>query len=182
MQLKSLVLTAAAVAALPEFSGAPRPGSPESIKNLKDKIKNVVIMVMENRSFDNLMGGQTLAGLENPNETLWLITFDETGGFHDHTTPTGRDYTFAFDRLGGRMPTWLVSPWARAAVEQRGVNACGKTVSYRATSMLRTLGYLWGFAPYNPRVRDAPSFDHLIGTELRTDAPETFPTVSHFRW
>ncbi|KAM3538578.1 hypothetical protein ARSEF1564_008499 [Beauveria bassiana] len=446
LQLKSLVLMAAAVAALPEFSGAPRPGSPESIKNLKDKIKNVVIMVMENRSFDNLMGGQTLAGLENPiqtgpycnplnisrpgngngctealdfdsiiddpdhsisgnnlefygsftpdnaaikagslqpdmsgflteqirlyggkqdekvlqtqvinyytesqvpvitaltqnfvvfnhwhsdvpgptnpnrvalcsgtsagkgknnfkyntmtqksifqqvtelglewkdylvdtsiqdarwftwtydsnnthrvvfmdafyedarrgrlphlayinpsccgegtnsmhptgrvsdgeqlvkdvyealraspqwNETLWLVTFDETGGFHDHvpppraprpdnathteTTPAGRDYTFTFDRLGGRMPTWLVSPWARAAVEQRGVNACGKTVSYRATSILRTLGYLWGFAPYNPRVKDAPSFDHLIGTELRTDTPDIFPTVSHFR-
>ncbi len=131
------------------------------------------------------------------NETLWVITFDETGGFHDHvappraarpdnkthteTTPTGRDYTFAFDRLGGRMPTWLVSPWANAVVEQQGVNACGKTVSYHATSILRTLGYLWDFAPYNPRVKSAPSFDHLIGTKLRTDAPEKFPTVSHFR-
>lgn len=69
MQLKSLVLLATAAAAAPDLSGAQRPGSPESIKNLKDKVKNVVIMVMENRSFDNLMGGQTLAGLENPIQT-----------------------------------------------------------------------------------------------------------------
>lgn len=131
------------------------------------------------------------------NETLWVITFDETGGFHDHvqpprasrpddkthteTTPSGADYTFAFDRLGGRMPTWIVSPWAKAVVEQRGLNSCGKTVSYHATSILRTLGYLWDFAPYNPRVKNAPSFDHLIGTHFRTDTPMTFPKVEHFR-
>ncbi|ATY64589.1 phosphoesterase superfamily [Cordyceps militaris] len=139
---------------------------------------------------------EALRGSPQWHETLWIVTFDETGGFHDHvppprvarpdnathseTTPTGADYTFAFDRLGGRMPTWLVSPWAAPAVEQKGVDACGRTVSYHATSILRTLGYLWGFAPYNPRVKGAPSFDHLIGTELRTDVPDKFPTVSHF--
>ncbi len=53
------------------------------------------------------------------NETLFILTFDETGGFHDHdppplaprpddltytaTTPNG-SYTFQFDRLGGRIP------------------------------------------------------------------------------
>lgn len=41
-------------------------GSPESVKNFKDKIKNVVVLIMENRSFDNLMGGQTVPGLDNP--------------------------------------------------------------------------------------------------------------------
>ncbi|KAJ3472940.1 hypothetical protein NLG97_g10618 [Lecanicillium saksenae] len=69
MQLKHITFLAAVAAAAPGSSGAHRPGSPESIKNLKDKIKNVVIMVMENRSFDNIMGGQTLAGLENPIQT-----------------------------------------------------------------------------------------------------------------
>lgn len=131
------------------------------------------------------------------NETMWIITFDETGGFHDHvmppsaprpddlthteTTPSGQDYTFNFDRLGGRMPTWLVSPWTTAGVEQQGVNKCGKTVSYRATSILRTLGYLWGFAPYNRRVATAPSFDHLIGTKFR-DTPSSFPEAIPFRY
>ena len=41
-------------------------GSAESIQNLKSKIKNVVILVMENRSLDNLLGGQKLPGLDNP--------------------------------------------------------------------------------------------------------------------
>ena len=130
------------------------------------------------------------------NETMWIITYDETGGFHDHvqppravrpdnlthteTTPTGTDYTFNFDRLGGRMPTWLVSPWTAPGVEQRGRNQVGSTVSYRATSILRTLGHLWGFEPYNPRVSEAPSFEHLIGTNFRHDAPLTFPRVLNF--
>lgn len=43
-----------------------RPGSQESIRNMKDHIKNVVVLVMENRSFDNLLGGQKTAGLDNP--------------------------------------------------------------------------------------------------------------------
>lgn len=33
---------------------------------MKDKIKNVVVLVMENRSVDNVLGGQTIKGLENP--------------------------------------------------------------------------------------------------------------------
>jgi phospholipase C len=54
-----------ALAALAE-AAKPTPGS---IENLKGRIKNVVILEMENRSFDNLLGGQTLAGIENPINT-----------------------------------------------------------------------------------------------------------------
>lgn len=43
--------------------------SSSSVDNLKSKIKNVVLLVMENRSFDNILGGQTLKGLENPINT-----------------------------------------------------------------------------------------------------------------
>lgn len=46
--------------------GLGRPGSPASVRNMKEKIKTVVITVMENRSFDNLLGGQKLFGLSNP--------------------------------------------------------------------------------------------------------------------
>ncbi len=41
-------------------------GSKTAIANLKDKIKNVVILMMENRSVDNLLGGQKVEGLNNP--------------------------------------------------------------------------------------------------------------------
>jgi phospholipase C len=57
------------------------------------------------------------------NETLLVITYDEHGGFFDHV-PTPVDgvpspdgivsaapISFAFDRLGVRVPAMLVSPW-----------------------------------------------------------------------
>lgn len=76
-------------------------------------------------------------------ETLFIITYDESGGFHDHvtpplaprpdnisytvTTPAGEDYTLNFDRLGGRMPTFLISPWVdKAHVEGLGTNAAAR--------------------------------------------------------
>jgi phospholipase C len=63
--LLGLLAFAAAIVAAPQKS-RPTPGSPQSIRNLKDKIKNVVLITMENRSVDNLLGGQKIRGLENP--------------------------------------------------------------------------------------------------------------------
>ncbi|KAK4506210.1 hypothetical protein PRZ48_004175 [Zasmidium cellare] len=130
-------------------------------------------------------------------QSALLITFDETGGFHDHIppplaarpddltytakTPSGANYTFQFDRLGGRMPTWLISPWVQKGyVEQKGTNSDGQSASYAASSMLRTLGYLWDFAPFNPRVETSPSFDALIQRYSRQDTPKTLPEV--YKW
>lgn len=127
-------------------------------------------------------------------ESLLLITFDETGGFHDHvpppnavrpdqytytaTTPNGEKYTFEFDRLGGRLPTWVISPWVQQGfVEQQGINSDGQIVSYSASSMLRTLGYLWDFEPFNPRVEKAPSFDGLVQHTKQRSTPMTLPEV-----
>lgn len=125
-------------------------------------------------------------------ETLFVLTFDETGGFHDHvppplatrpdnltyseTSPSGETYELEFNRLGGRIPTLLISPWvSKGYVEQKGTNYEGNEQSYSASSLLRTLGYLWDFDPFTPRVRDAASFDHLIQTTARTDTPVTIP-------
>ncbi|KAJ5473590.1 Phosphoesterase [Penicillium sp. IBT 31633x] len=131
-------------------------------------------------------------------ETLFILTFDETGGFHDHvppplavrpddltyteTAPNGEKYTFSFDRLGGRLPTLLISPWiAKGQVEQKGTNSDGNAVSYSASSILRTLGYLWEFDPFTPRVESSASFDHLIQKKARTDTPVTLPQPQAFR-
>ncbi|KAL4778040.1 phosphoesterase [Aspergillus varians] len=130
--------------------------------------------------------------------TLFVLTFDESGGFHDHVpappaprpdnitftleTPTGENYTFPFDRLGGRIPTLLISPWvSQGVVEQRGVNHNGETISYSATSILRTLGYLWDFKPFTPRVEHAASFEHLIQQHARKDTVETLPEPQPFK-
>ena len=142
---------------------------------------------------------ETLRASPQWDETLLILTFDETGGFHDHvpaplaprpdslsytaaSTPGGGPYTFNFDRLGGRIPTILISPWVgKGLVEQKRANSAGDVVSYSATSILRTLGYLWDFAPYNPRVEWSPSFDHLIVTQKRSDTPKTLPAATPFK-
>ncbi|KAL4903924.1 hypothetical protein BDW74DRAFT_35448 [Aspergillus multicolor] len=131
-------------------------------------------------------------------DTLFILTFDESGGFHDHVpaplaprpdnltftleTPNGENYTFPFNRLGGRIPTLLISPWVgRGVVEQKGVNVDGETVSYSATSILRTLGYLWDFEPFTPRVEWAASFEHLIRGVKREDTLEVLPEAEAFK-
>ena len=40
-------------------------GSKESVANLKDKIENVVWILLENRGFDNMLGGVHKKGLDN---------------------------------------------------------------------------------------------------------------------
>jgi phospholipase C len=57
--LHSLLALAVAAQAAPTRGGS-------EFANLKAHIKNVVILVMENRSLDNLLGGQKLKGLDNP--------------------------------------------------------------------------------------------------------------------
>jgi phospholipase C len=66
--LFGVLALAAATTALPSSPfgpGAHRSGSDASIANLRQKIKNVVLLCMENRSVDNLLGGQTHRGIEN---------------------------------------------------------------------------------------------------------------------
>ncbi|EME87057.1 uncharacterized protein MYCFIDRAFT_30655 [Pseudocercospora fijiensis CIRAD86] len=128
---------------------------------------------------------------------LSAALFDETGGFLNHIprptalrlnsstynakTPSGQNYTSESDRLGGRLPIWLISPWVQKGyVEQRGTNSDGSTASYSASSMLRRLRYLWGFDPINPRVEKAATFDALIQKNVRTDAPTKLPDVVKF--
>lgn len=62
--LISLLALATAANAGPMIGGGA--GSKSSIDNMKDKIKTVVVMVMENRSLDNLLGGLRIPGLDNP--------------------------------------------------------------------------------------------------------------------
>lgn len=58
--LQGLLALAVAAEAWPK-----NPSNPQ-VENLKAHIKNVVILEMENRSLDNVLGGQTIGGLDNP--------------------------------------------------------------------------------------------------------------------
>jgi phospholipase C len=131
-------------------------------------------------------------------DTLLLITYDESGGFHDHVPPplavppdnktytelaaNSESYTFHFDRLGGRLPTWLVSAYTpKGHIENMGTNpTTGAVEAYSATSVLKTLGLLWDFGDFTPRVSHSPSFDHLVGPNKRNDAPLMLRTPRPF--
>ncbi len=58
---------------------------------------------------------QTITALRESSaweSSAYIITYDEHGGYFDHVAPPQVD---AFG-LGVRIPTWIVSPWAKAGV------------------------------------------------------------------
>jgi phospholipase C len=107
-------------------------------------------------------------------KTLLVVTFDEHGGCYDHVAPptgavppdgTKAPNGFAFDRFGVRVPTILVSPWIEAGTVHR---APGRT-PFDHTSILRTVGVRWGFAPLTRRDAAAPD----VGGVFTLDAART---------
>jgi phospholipase C len=122
--------------------------------------------------------------------TLFILTFDEHGGFGDHVpppvnvpagddltytekAPDGKNMTFDFTRLGVRVPTLLISPWVgKGVIEHKGTN---KGREYDHTSILGTLQELWRLDTLTPRVAWSSTFEHLIGNPYRHDPPATLP-------
>ncbi|KAH8896795.1 phosphoesterase [Thozetella sp. PMI_491] len=126
------------------------------------------------------------------NDTLFVLTFDEHGGFGDHVPPPvgvpagddltytetamdGQNITFSFERLGPRVPTMLISPWVgKGLVENKGSNFGGE---YSHTSILAFLSELWGLEKLTPRVEWSSTFEHLLLSERRaeSDSPAILP-------
>jgi phospholipase C len=116
--------------------------------------------------------------------TLFVVTYDEHGGFYDHVPPPATvapdDHTadYAFDRLGVRVPTILISPWIDAQVIP--------TV-FDHTSLLRYLCEKWNLPPLGKRMQESagPLRANTFGPELtlrstpRQDTPEklTVPVI-----
>ncbi|CAO3645853.1 unnamed protein product [Cunninghamella echinulata] len=124
-------------------------------------------------------------------DTLFILTFDEHGGFGDHVqppsnVPAGDDLTytenkhvFDFTRLGVRVPTLLLSDWVpKGVVEHKGTNN-GK--EYTHSSILGFLAKLWDLDNLTPRTAYASTFEHLILDKPRTDVPDVLPKPVSFR-
>lgn len=95
--LLGLLAFAAAATAAPPHRGHSAHSS-SSIKNLKNHIKNVVILEMENRSFDNLLGGQTLKGLDNPiNNGLYCNPYNLTDASMGYVCSRAKDFDSILD-------------------------------------------------------------------------------------
>ncbi|KAJ3321230.1 hypothetical protein HDV06_004455 [Boothiomyces sp. JEL0866] len=122
------------------------------------------------------------------NETLLLITFDEHGGFYDHVPPPKNvpipdnstvqppSGDFAFERLGVRVPTILVSPW----IPKRHVFRSGyNDRNFEHSSVSATLKRFFGLDNYlSNRDAWAVSFHSVTGglQTPRTDCMLTAPS------
>ena len=129
------------------------------------------------------------------NETLFVLTYDEHGGFYDHVpTPLGaapplvgqRSYPddFRFDRLGVRIPTLLISPWIPKGSVLSGPPAAQKPFNnseYDLTSIMasarKILEPLHGLPPLTGRDAWVATWENVLETldEPRTDCPEELP-------
>lgn len=94
------------------------------------------------------------------NDTLWkqslfVVIYDEYGGFYDHVVPPAaippddhKEEGYDFTQLGVRVPAILISPWVKKPVE--------KTV-FDHTSLLKYLSDKWGLGPLGNRTKQTNS-------------------------
>lgn len=146
---------------------------------------------------ENFMKGiyDAIRGSPQWKDTLFILTWDEHGGFADHVppptgvppgdsitytekAPDGQDYTFGFDRLGIRVPAMLISPWVgKGVVQNRPSFGFGE---FSHTSILKFVSELWDLDILTPRVEWSPSFGNLITNQFRHDTPRTMPNAAGY--
>jgi len=107
--------------------------------------------------------------------TLFVLLYDEHGGFYDHVFPPAAippdQYVseFSFDQYGVRVPAILISPW----VEKSFI-----ATEFDHTSLLKYLIDKWGLDPnfLGARVSKANTFAPVLKklSAPRTNAPAPF--------
>ncbi|KAK2386760.1 non-specific phospholipase C1 [Trifolium repens] len=126
-------------------------------------------------------------------EMAILITYDEHGGFYDHVptpvegvpNPDGiigpAPYYFRFDRLGVRVPTFLISPWIDKGTVIHGPDGPTPYSQYEHSSIPATVKKLFNLKSNFLTKRDAwaGTFEKYfyIRDTPRDDCPETLPEV-----
>lgn len=143
----------------------------------------------EHPPHDIWLGEALLAQVYNAlraNEALWLTTlfvvlYDEHGGFFDHVDPATADPNgqlavapdthterFGFNRFGIRVPALLVSPWIDAGVNHTVLDH---------TSLLKYATLKWGLGPLGSRTASAQTFGAALTRRqrARTNAPGPLP-------
>lgn len=113
------------------------------------------------------------------NSTLFVLLYDEHGGFYDHLYPPPAvppdQYTseYSFSQYGVRVPTLLISPWVKAGVLSRTLDH---------TSLLKHLVLKWELRPerLGQRVEQAETFSDALQEldQPRADTPGPFDLAS----
>ncbi|KAJ0970806.1 hypothetical protein J5N97_018765 [Dioscorea zingiberensis] len=128
------------------------------------------------------------------NEILFVITYDEHGGFYDHVpTPVGvpspddivgpEPFFFKFDRLGVRVPTILISPWIERGTVLHGPSGPYPNSEFEHSSIPATVKKLFNLKSFLTK-RDAwaGTFETVLtSTTPRTDCPVTLPEPEKMR-
>lgn len=121
------------------------------------------------------------------NEMLFLITYDEHGGFFDHVptpvtgipSPDGivgpEPYNFRFDRLGVRVPAIFISPWIEKGTVLHGPSGPYPTSEFEHSSIAATVKKIFNLKEFlTKRDEWAGTFDIVVNrSSPRTDCPET---------
>jgi phospholipase C len=113
------------------------------------------------------------------NQSVFVLLFDEHGGFFDHVKPPAavppgdgavdNTHAYRFDQLGVRIPALIVSPWV-------GRNVIDHT-AYDHSSLLASVEKLFGLDTLTNRDAAAHDFLEVFSqTTPRTDAPSALPS------
>ncbi|CAF2086835.1 BnaA01g34350D [Brassica napus] len=121
------------------------------------------------------------------NEILFIITYDEHGGFYDHVptpvegvpNPDGllgpEPYNFEFNRLGVRVPTFFISPWIEPGTVLHVPNGPYPRSQYEHSSIPATVKKIFNLKDFLTK-RDswAGTFESVITRDSpRQDCPAT---------
>jgi len=110
---------------------------------------------------------------------VFVLNFDENGGFYDHVVPPRvRDSTVGrgpgphpdYHRLGFRVPCIAMGPYAPAQVWKRG--------PYEHCSILKMIEWRWGLAPMTDRDRYARNLAEALDFSRAPAPPVTIPHVT----
>ncbi|CAK9230502.1 unnamed protein product [Sphagnum jensenii] len=124
-------------------------------------------------------------------DMLFIITYDEHGGFYDHVpTPAdnvpnpdglvgGEPYYFDFKRLGVRVPTIMISPWINKGTVVHAPQGPTPSSQYEHSSLPATIKKIFNLGDDFLTNRDAwaGTFEHILTQRdsPRTDCPEVIP-------
>jgi phospholipase C len=109
---------------------------------------------------------------------VFILNFDEAGGFYDHVPPPPCEDESVFvgpnaegrwpdlNRLGFRVPAIAMGPFAPTRVETDG--------PYEHCSILKMISWRWGLEPLTVRDRTAKNFAEALDFTARRD-PITLP-------
>jgi len=106
------------------------------------------------------------------NRCLFVLTYDEHGGFYDHVAPPapadGAEPDAEFRRFGFRVPSLVIGPTVR-----RG---CAIDTVYEHSSVIATANRRFGLEPLNARAAAAADLSACIDPR-RLDDPQPAPVV-----